>query len=146
MSNLMRLRPHHLLCMQTYVGKGYSQKFVENYTSIIDRLNSADNEIILVEGPDDICAPRLCDKDDITCHCYEDSIRMMDIQALNDLKTVKGYEDIEIGQTLKLTENLIKNIRIQYKRNTIRTACIGCEWKNLCDSIADKNFKESKLK
>ncbi|OWU61413.1 2Fe-2S ferredoxin, partial [Staphylococcus aureus] len=34
----IRLRGHHLLCMLTYVGKGYSPAFVENYDAMAGRL------------------------------------------------------------------------------------------------------------
>ncbi len=57
----VRLRAHHLLCMLTYVGKGYSPAFVENYEVIAARL-SAGEEIELVAGPDDICGPLTADQ------------------------------------------------------------------------------------
>ena len=47
----VRLRAHHLLCMLTYVGKGYSPAFVENYEAIAARL-SAGEEIEMVAGPE----------------------------------------------------------------------------------------------
>ncbi len=34
----VRLRPYHLLCLQTYVGKGYTAEFVENCDRIAVRL------------------------------------------------------------------------------------------------------------
>ncbi len=55
----VRLRGHHLLCMLTFVGKGYSPAFVENYDRIAGRLSEGE-DILLVDGPDDICAPLLC--------------------------------------------------------------------------------------
>lgn len=146
MDKLIRFRPHHLLCMLTYIGKGYTEKFTHNYNRIIDDINNGNNEILLIDGADDICAPRLCDKDDITCHCLDAKIKETDAKALNDLKKVAGFEHIAVGKTLKLTESLIKSLRTAYKSNSIRTACIGCEWKNLCDGIVRDNFKGTKLK
>lgn len=125
--------------MLTYIGKGYSKKFTDNYDRIIDELNKGDATIELIAEPDDICAPRLCDKDDINCHCYNESIKHRDEKALEDM----GYK---IGNRLTLTENLIKSLRKAYKENTIRTACIGCEWKDLCDGISRDNFEGTKLK
>ncbi len=52
----VELRPHHLLCMLTYVGKGYSPAFCANYDAVLARL-SAGEEILLVDGPDSVCAP-----------------------------------------------------------------------------------------
>ena len=37
----VRLRAHHLLCMLTYVGKGYTAAFTANYDRIVERLNAA---------------------------------------------------------------------------------------------------------
>ncbi|NLP46906.1 MAG: hypothetical protein GX347_07710 [Epulopiscium sp.] len=28
---MLHIRPHHLLCMQAYIGKGYSPEFVEKF-------------------------------------------------------------------------------------------------------------------
>ena len=66
----VRLRAHHLLCMLTYVGNGYSPAFVENYEVIAARL-SAGEEIELVAGPDDICVPLTADPD---AHCHGASV------------------------------------------------------------------------
>lgn len=27
---MFKIRPHHLMCMQAYIGKGYSKDFIEN--------------------------------------------------------------------------------------------------------------------
>ena len=34
----VRLRAHHLLCLLTYVGKGYSPAFTANYDKVVRRL------------------------------------------------------------------------------------------------------------
>ena len=59
------LRPHHLLCMLTYLGNGYTADFVGNYNRIVKRLNKGE-PIRLVGGPDDICQPMLRQA---SCHC-----------------------------------------------------------------------------
>lgn len=146
MDSVIRLRPHHLLCMLTYIGKGYSQAFVDNYSRIIDELNTGDKTIELINGADDICAPRLCDKNDKECHCLENHINDRDNEALSDISKIPEFPDLQIGNRINLTENLIKSLRKAYKTNIIRTACIGCEWKDLCDGIAHDNFKGTKLK
>ena len=56
--------------MLTFVGKGYSEAFTENYRSIAGRL-SAGEDILVVEGPDDVCAPLLGDRN---AHCFDDSV------------------------------------------------------------------------
>src|SRR5712672_2376586 len=73
----VRLRAHHLLCMLTFVGEGYSPAFTENYRSIARRL-SAGEEIELVSGPDDICAPLMEGADP---HCLKASVIDRDAAA-----------------------------------------------------------------
>ena len=50
-ASALHLRPHHLLCLQTFVGRGYSKEFVEHMT-IVKRQLSTDpcTPIILVNG------------------------------------------------------------------------------------------------
>ncbi|MBO6860924.1 MAG: DUF1284 domain-containing protein, partial [Roseibium sp.] len=71
------IRPHHLLCMLTYLGKGYTPAFVENYSTIVQRLNEGE-PIELVEGPDTLCQPML---DEPGCHCRNESVRNRDRTA-----------------------------------------------------------------
>ena len=52
----MKLRPHHLLCTQSYAGKGYSPEFVENMDNITARLRNDPGTIVeIVASTDDIC-------------------------------------------------------------------------------------------
>ncbi len=74
----VRLRGHHLLCMLTYIGKGYSPAFVDNYDTIAERLSGGE-DIEIIDGPDDICQPLLCTGD---CHCFNESVVVRDRLAL----------------------------------------------------------------
>ena len=73
----VRIRAHHLLCMLTYVGKGYTAAFTANYDRIVERLNAGE-DILLVHGPDDICAPLLCES---SAHCFNESVLRRDERA-----------------------------------------------------------------
>ena len=145
MANIIKFRPHHFLCVLTYIGKGYSQNFTDNFDALVDQLNSGINKIQLVSGPDDICTPRLCDKNDI-CHCYDAQMTQTDIRALNDLRHLKSFENIQIGSVITLTQDIIKDMRQAYKANAIRTACKDCEWFDICTDISQNNFNGAKLK
>ena len=68
------LRAHHLLCMLTYVGKGYSAEFAHNFDGLASRL-AAGEEVLLVEGPDAICAP-LCESEGACAHCHGTGVRV----------------------------------------------------------------------
>ena len=53
----MRLRPHHLLCLQGFSGHGYDPAFTANL-GVLARAVAADpsEPVTLVEGLDDVCA------------------------------------------------------------------------------------------
>lgn len=142
----IRFRPHHLLCMLTHVGKGYSETFIQNMGDILEQINQGNHDIILEYGPDDICAPRLCDKSDTTCHCRENHITDRDNEALADFENHAEFSMFKIGNRFKLTKDLINRLRIVYKTQDIRTACKDCEWYDLCTDIAHNGFKGTKLK
>ena len=53
----MKLRPHHLLCVQKYTGNGYDDAFAAGMDALIRRLAARpDTAVTLVEGRDDLCA------------------------------------------------------------------------------------------
>jgi hypothetical protein len=142
----IRLRPHHLLCILNHVGKGYSERFTQNMGEILEQINEGDRDIILHHGPDAICAPRLCDKDDKTCHCLELHITDRDNEALGDFAKFPEFSLFKIGNRFRLTKDLINRLRAVYKTQEIRTACKGCEWYDLCTDISNNGYKGTKLK
>ncbi|MBC2886939.1 DUF1284 domain-containing protein [Ochrobactrum sp. CM-21-5] len=127
----VRLRGHHLLCMLTYIGKGYSPAFVENYDAIAGRLSEGE-DIVLVNGPDDICEPLLCDGD---CHCFEQSVVRRDEAAL---EAVGALLDISLktDATFDLDAERLARMRTAFANGTLRGACEHCEWSQLCTRIA----------
>lgn len=142
----IRFRPHHFLCVLTYIGRGYTTLFVENFDTLIEKINSGNCVIELTDGPDDICAPRLCDTSDVTCHCHDEQVQTADKLTLADLAKLPEFNGLTAGSKIHMTKDLIKSLRIAYKNETIRAACAGCEWRDLCTGIAANNFKEAKLK
>ena len=50
----MRIRAHNLLCIQGFVGEGYSPAFVRNMTAVVASL-APDAEVTVVAEPDAIC-------------------------------------------------------------------------------------------
>ena len=146
----VNLRPHHLLCMLTYIGKGYSESFVKNFDEIASRMSQnlacGECHIHIVDGPDDVCAPRLCDPADTKCHCHDQDIADRDRMALNDVAGILDIGPLEIGSTLALSPALLKELRARFKQDTIRTACRNCQWSELCTDIAATDFAQGKLK
>lgn len=137
----VRLRGHHLLCMLTYIGKGYSPAFVVNYDTIAGRLSRGE-DILLVNGPDDICQPLLCDYD---CHCFNASVTMRDNQALKAVSALLRKQ-LTAGSTLHLDAHDLEKMRTAFTAGAIRSACNNCEWSDLCTEICTTdNYSGTKI-
>jgi Uncharacterized conserved protein len=131
----VRLRPHHLLCLLTYVGKGYTAEFVENYDRIAERL-SAGEDILIIDGPDDICEALMGEAEP---HCLRDSVRLRDSQAAADLSDFLNGE-VSIGLGMLLHTARVDEMRKAFAAGLIRKACQGCEWSTLCNEIAANSY------
>ena len=138
---MIRLRPHHLLCLQTYIGKGYSAEFVAGYERIVTRLNAGE-EVEIIEGPDDICAPLLSEQ---TCpHCHNDSVLHRDALAAREIARLIG-RDLEIGHRMSLDRSTLARLRAAFAEGRLRSACQSCPWSALCDEIAEGGFAQTRL-
>lgn len=137
----VRLRPHHLLCLLTYVGKGYTPGFVANYDRIALRLSKGE-DVLVVDGPDDICAALLCEPD---AHCFRDSVRGRDAQAAYDVGDLLGME-ISAGVRIELHPGLLARMRKAFAEGVTRQACLGCEWFDLCSGIASDGYDGVRVK
>ena len=129
------LRAHHLLCMLTYVGKGYSPEFAHNFDGIVSRL-AAGEEAYLVDGPDAVCAP-LCESEGACAHCHSAGVRVRDQRAAQELA---------LGSRLPLDGALLARLRTAYISGQIRGACAGCEWADLCTRIASAGYDGVRLR
>jgi len=132
---MARLRPHHLLCMLTFVGEGYNPAFVANYRRLAKRL-SAGEPIEIVSGPDDICAPLLAEEE---AHCFGASVTGRDAAALADIARLLGRA-LEAGSVIASDPALFTRLRQAFSNGVTRRACRGCEWSGLCDRIAGEGY------
>lgn len=121
--------------MLTYVGKGYKPGFTVNYDRVAERLNRGE-EIEIVEGPDDICAPLLNDPD---AHCRGGNVLLRDDAALQAVSSLLGQE-LSSGSHIVLDQALLSALRKGFSRGSIRAACTGCEWSKLCDTVASSGY------
>lgn len=131
----IRLRPHHLLCLLTYAGKGYSPAFTANYDVIAGRISRGE-DILIVDGPDDICAPLLGDAEP---HCRRGSVAERDRLAARDLGPLLPGP-IRAGVRIRLEKETVKAMRGAFAEGRARSACPGCEWNSLCSSIAANDY------
>jgi len=136
----VRLRAHHLLCMLTYVGKGYTPAFCTNYDGIVARLTRGET-IEIVAGPDDVCAPLLSTE---APHCHQDSVLVRDAEAANAASALLGAT-VAPGFHFTLDPDVLTRFREAFAAGSSRTACGGCEWSGLCDSVAGSGFQGTRL-
>lgn len=134
------LRGHHLLCMLTYVGKGYSDGFIHNYDEIVARLSHGET-IEVVRGTDDICTA-LCS--DAGAHCHARSVLERDMRALKAISDALGYT-VGIGSLIEPTASLIGKLRAAYAAGAMKEACFGCEWASLCAQVSNAGFEGARL-
>lgn len=118
----MILRGHHLLCIRNFKGKGYSEEFIRNFYSVLERLPK--EKIKIVNSVDVICGK--CPHNKGICKKEEDSeikTKQKDdrlIKAANiDLNKKYLYEDLK---------ELVKHIKA-------RDFCDDCEWKDECADL-----------
>lgn len=126
--------------MLTYVGKGYSQAFTDNYDRIIERLVRGE-EIIIGEGPDEICQPLL---ETDAPHCHNDSVIERDAKALHDVGQLLGHK-LQIGDRLTVGDSTLESFRQAFVDGVTRTACSGCEWFELCTAVSANAYSGVKL-
>ena len=138
----IRVRAHHLLCMLTYVGRGYSPVFTAGYDAIVERL-TAGEEIVLVAGPDDICQPML---DAADHHCRRSSATERDRLAADAVAKLLPRHTVREGDPFMLDNVTLKRLRAAFQSHRTRDACDGCEWFSLCSEVADSGFEAARLK
>lgn len=128
----IRMRPHHLLCLLTYVGKGYSGAFIANMNKLVHRLRPG-KDVVVVSDPDDICAPLPEPHQIGKPHCTGKSVGERDRLAANDIGRFLGYRIAE-------DEKIILDFEFLHQ---MRQACIDCEWSELCSSITLSGYAKT---
>ncbi|PBB17703.1 DUF1284 domain-containing protein [Mesorhizobium sp. WSM4313] len=136
----VKLRAHHLLCLLTYVGKGYSPAFTANYDKVVKRLGEGE-AVVIVAGPDDVCAPLLGEPEP---HCLRESAAERDRIAARDVGALLG-RPIQAGDRLVLDAHKLAGMRKAFSAGLTRQACSGCEWSGLCDTVAASGFSDTYL-
>lgn len=126
----IHLRPHHLLCLQTFVGHGYSPEFVEHMTLIKDQLKAdPQTPIALINGADDLCS-RCPNCIDAKCTSYKPALfdrlvaDKLAAQCLSNVCNTPTHTIVNgIPSCLRITEEILAE------------CCPDCEWKELCIKV-----------
>jgi|WetSurMetagenome_2_1015567.scaffolds.fasta_scaffold279964_2 uncharacterized protein len=125
-SDPLRIRAHHILCIQGFQGLGYSKKFTKNMALITEKIqNNPFFFIKIIIGADSICkhCPHLLDG---VCEMEMDSIKVissMDALVLKNLNLEAGSV-ISAAQLKTLTGSLSPKI--------VKEICGDCGWRDNC--------------
>lgn len=123
---MIKLRGHHILCIEGFIGHGYSTQFVENMKKIISELER-NPDILLLNSSDDICSccPNLCEGRCMNENGGEDDVKKMDSQFYK--KT-----GLCVGKVYKYSN--IKNIiyNVFKNKSDLNGICNICSWNRIC--------------
>ena len=121
----MRVRGHNLLCIQGFVGRGYSPEFVANMARVVQALGET-AEVTVVAGPDVLCeaCPNLGAGG---CLLHGEGSEP-DI-ARQD-RHVMGRLGIGIGETVHWGE-ILERIRKHVAPGDLDSICGDCPWLSL---------------
>ncbi len=130
---MIKLRPHHLICILFFKGKGYSKEFTQNMESIIKHIKN-NSKIKIVIGSDDIC--NKC-PNKIGNYC-KDNIKVTDFDKKTlSLCEINNIENEFIYSNLK--SEILNKIIFPGKRVEI---CNNCQWNNFCNDIENEIIKK----
>ncbi len=116
-----KLRGHHLICLQFFVGKGYSRRFVRNTLKVLREKD----RITIVDGLDDVCR----------AYPYNTNGRCSNPRTSNERiwcldRLALSLLSAKVGSRINWDEvrrKLPKVLPIWIKR-----ACKGCRWWKIC--------------
>jgi len=127
---VIEFRPHHFLCALCFQGKGYSSRFIKNFSALMKQLNTDEGDdisILVVNETDSICSPcphrreKLCTSQEKTARLDHAHARALHI---------KPGEKITWGEAKK-------RIAEYMTLEAFHSACEPCEWKKLgiCEKV-----------
>jgi len=128
MANILKIRAHHLLCMQGFQGYGYSKDFVDNMARVIENIRLRPNsQIELIAECDVICSACPYNGEGV-CQKEEDAgqrVRNRDLVILRRL-------ELEVGAIVRAKDIFsVTNSKLKDSPD-IQDICGDCDWKEKC--------------
>ena len=123
-------------------GLGYSAEFTANMAAKIAAIKNG-APVVLVQGPDDICTGMTKACMNATGHdCRMSDILEMDTTAR---VAVENMLKRNLERAASISANDLKKLRAAFVTGSIREACAGCSWFELCNEISTDGFSGSNL-
>lgn len=119
LTQAVRLRGHHLLCLLGYRGMGYSEEYVRNMTDIYETLRQGPQTIVeIVAGPDALCQAFPCS---LPNHCEDANVCKRDQTVLTALALAPG--DTVAWATI------LDRVATAIRGSDIERFCSTCSWR-----------------
>lgn len=130
-SNTIVLRPHHIVCIQHFVGRGYDDEFTANMIRVVDSL-ARDTEVTVVIGTDTLCS---------ACPNNENGVCSEQERVLNMDRACAKILNVNDGDTVpygKLVDSITRYIKHE---SSLPDVCSDCEWVELCLEVRASKSK-----
>ncbi len=118
---MIKIRPHHLLCLQSFEGMGYNEEFINNMKKQISLIGEC-SQIELVSNLDDIC--KCCPLQHNFACSTEGKVRKMDEGILKHFDLEYKIYDYK---------KLVKKVKSNITKNIFDDICGDCEWHSQTD-------------
>ena len=123
---ILRLRPHHLLCLLKYTGHGYDERFTDHMNRIAEILkNNPDTAVQIIKGPDELCA--MCPNLKRGICVSEEKVRNMDRAASAVMNVRSG--------NIRVWKELMEKAQVLFEACKEDAVCKDCSWAELCKNI-----------
>lgn len=114
---MIKLRPHHLLCTQAYVGKGYNEEFVKNMDEKVSLLrNNNEQEIMIIKDLDSLCS-----------HCPENKGRLCSSQEKVNTMDEKVIKYFNLNKKTYFYKDVVSKIKSEITNEIFDDICQSCE-------------------
>ncbi|EKF85231.1 DUF1284 domain-containing protein [Methanobacterium formicicum] len=131
-SEPLRIRAHHILCMQGFQGLGYSEEFTRNMTLITEKIQKNPSFFIkIIIEADSICeyCPNLSDG---VCNLEMDSLKLISSMDSLVLKSL----NLESGSVISSVQ--LKNLARSLSPKKVQKICGDCSWREDCLYFQEK--------
>ena len=120
----MKLRPHHLLCIQKFTGHGYNADITAHMKSIVSELTENPKaEITVTQGCDELC--KMCPNNiNGVCNSLE-KVALMDSDVLDIC-------NLNYGENVLWTKASEKSRELIFETEKFYNICACCQWFELC--------------
>lgn len=115
---MIKLRPHHLLCTQAYVGKGYNEEFVRNMDEKVNLLRKdSKQEIMIIKDLDSLCS-----------HCPENKGVLCSSQNKVNTMDEKVIKYFNLDEKTYFYNDVVSRIKSEITDEIFDDICQNCEW------------------